>query len=820
MLGTGNDISQSSRVRTCPPTTRLVAIFDRKFVLGSLVNTVLRDLFVNMVNRCSAANCTNKREHGFSLHELPKDEPRRTKWIQQIRRTRSGPKGTLWNPPKTVFLCSAHFDEECYELAPSLKQQFGMDVYHKKQLKTTAVPSIFPRARDTVASTAQPAKRRKSAAFEKRRRLEVLEDCQKKYEESSAQTAVEEETRDGAGHSAECDGGVPVDVNPTELDTTSTSCCDSAVQVSLKPATKTKAVQFSRKGRSKAVQTIQTMCLPTTVTVATQTEVDEEDEEDEHMSVTSVSSNEDQMIEDDPDYVPSSGEESDSDDPEEETAQPPQQDQPPQQGRRIFLVFWACLAQLIAKWCSCPSCASRDLQVSYKVVGTFLRVTLKCKQDGCGCHEDWDSQPFFGRTAAGNILLSAAILFSGATATKVLRVLNHMGVAVISVRSFFRHQSQVLFTAVQRVWAEKQVTMLNILRAEKKPLVCGGDGRADTPGHCAKYGTYTLMELRKTIVIDVQLVQSNEVGGSYHLELEGLRRSLEKVEDHVDVGSLVTDRHLGINKMVREDYPHIKHFFDIWHVAKSVKKKLQNLSKLRDCQALKPWVSSIVNHLYWSVVSTPQGIVDVIVDKWRSVYNHTHNIHEGFEGAFPKCAHDPLEGRQQRKPWLPLHTKMSVVMEKIITNNKLCQDIKRLSPDYQTSYLEAFHALILHFAPKMFHFSHRGMQYRVILAAMHFNENANRAHRRRRDGEDMYSLHYPKAKQGGYIVRKVLEKPTFVYARELLDCVEAICSGDNYEGDMLEGLLVAAPVPPPLNATFQKPQKEAAVREKVNRFQH
>ncbi|XP_066263550.1 uncharacterized protein [Branchiostoma lanceolatum] len=163
---------------------------------------------------------------------------------------------------------------------------------------------------------------------------------------------------------------------------------------------------------------------------------------------------------------------------------------------------------------------------------------------------------------------------------------------------------------------------------------------------------------------------------------------------------------------------------------------------------------------------------------------------------------------------------MSVEMEKIITNNKLCQDIKRLSPDYQTSYLEAFHALILHFAPKMFHFSHRGMQYRVILAAMHFNENANRAQRRRRDGEDMYSLHYPKAKQGGYIVRKVLEKPTFVYARELLDCVEAICSGDNYEGDMLEGLLVAAPVPPPLNATFQKPQKEAAVREKVNRFQH
>ncbi|XP_066275662.1 uncharacterized protein [Branchiostoma lanceolatum] len=417
------------------------------------------------------------------------------------------------------------------------------------------------------------------------------------------------------------------------------------------------------------------------------------------------------------------------------------------------------------------------------------------------------------------MLLSAAILFSGATATKVLRVLSHMGVAVISVRSFFRHQKQVLFTAVERLWGERQLSMLNVLQAEGQPIVCGGDGRADTPGHCAKYGTYTTMELRKTAIIDVQLVQSNEVGGSYHMEQEGLRRSLANVENYVDVGTLVTDRHLGINKMVREDYPHITHFFDIWHVAKSVKKKLQNLAKLRDCQALKPWISSMINHLYWSVTTTPPGNEDVVVDKWRSVYQHTHDIHDGFQGHFPKCDHDPLEGREQRKPWLPLHTKVSVETEKIILNQRLCKDVKRLSPKHQTSYLEAFHALILHFAPKMYHFSYKGMHCRVILAALHFNENAPRTQAKRmRDGGDMYSLHYPKYKKGGYIVRKVLEKATFVYAKELMKRVEAMCCGEDYDGDMLEGLVVAAPVPPPLNATFEKPQKEAAVREHVARF--
>ncbi|KAI8493192.1 hypothetical protein Bbelb_291960 [Branchiostoma belcheri] len=49
---------------------------------------------------------------------------------------------------------------------------------------------------------------------------------------------------------------------------------------------------------------------------------------------------------------------------------------------------------------------------------------------------------------------------------------------------------------------------------------------------------------------------------------------------------------------------------------------------------------------------------------------------------------------------------------KIITKRNLCRDIRRLSSDHQISYLEVFHALILSFAPKIFHFSYHGMQGR------------------------------------------------------------------------------------------------------------
>ena len=105
---------------------------------------------------------------------------------------------------------------------------------------------------------------------------------------------------------------------------------------------------------------------------------------------------------------------------------------------------------------------------------------------------------------AGNILLSAAILFSGSLPTKVLRMLKMYGCASISRNTFFRHQEKLLHPCV---FSEHRSKLLKQLRQEKRSLVLGGDGRADSPGHSAKFGSYTMMELKKKAVIDVQLVQ-------------------------------------------------------------------------------------------------------------------------------------------------------------------------------------------------------------------------------------------------------------------------------------------------------------------------
>ena len=127
---------------------------------------------------------------------------------------------------------------------------------------------------------------------------------------------------------------------------------------------------------------------------------------------------------------------------------------------------------------------------------------------------NWASQPSLPNGApTGNMMLSTAILTTGALPSKVLRVLRHMLVAVYNSSTYFRHQREMVVTAIRRVWLVHQRWLIASLQAEQRPLVFGGDGRSDSPGHSAKFGSYVLVELESNAIINMQLVQ---VGLSYH----------------------------------------------------------------------------------------------------------------------------------------------------------------------------------------------------------------------------------------------------------------------------------------------------------------
>ena len=94
-----------------------------------------------------------------------------------------------------------------------------------------------------------------------------------------------------------------------------------------------------------------------------------------------------------------------------------------------YIVFLSLL-MLLFRFCQLRK--SADIIVETSERGTMICVQTQCGNPKCSKRDSvWQSQPLLEdtKTAAGNILLSFAILLAGASASKVLRVFSHVGVA-------------------------------------------------------------------------------------------------------------------------------------------------------------------------------------------------------------------------------------------------------------------------------------------------------------------------------------------------------------------------------------------------------
>lgn len=139
--------------------------------------------------------------------------------------------------------------------------------------------------------------------------------------------------------------------------------------------------------------------------------------------------------------------------------------------------------------------------------------------------------------------------------------------------------------------------------------------------------------------------QANETGGSSPMELEGAKRAFDYLARvGINIHVFISDRHRGIAKWIRENKPNTSHFYDIWHVARSIQKVLLKLSKEKGCKKIAKWVKAIRTHLYWCATSTKQGFEELILAKWKSFMNHVTNVHENHpDPLFKKCLHGEID---------------------------------------------------------------------------------------------------------------------------------------------------------------------------------
>ena len=78
---------------------------------------------------------------------------------------------------------------------------------------------------------------------------------------------------------------------------------------------------------------------------------------------------------------------------------------------------------------------------------------------------------------------------------------------VFSRQTFHKHQKNYLVPVVIKMWRAEQDRVIQSMSSLEGGVVLSGDGRSDSPGHCAKYGAFTVIEQRVNKVLNVQLVQ-------------------------------------------------------------------------------------------------------------------------------------------------------------------------------------------------------------------------------------------------------------------------------------------------------------------------
>jgi len=109
------------------------------------------------------------------------------------------------------------------------------------------------------------------------------------------------------------------------------------------------------------------------------------------------------------------------------------------------------------------------------------------------------------------------------------------------------------------------------------------------------------------------------------------------------------------------------------------RKKLEKVSKEKNCELIGEWKKSLVNHLYWSAVSTADGNGEMIRAKWLSVDNHIHNKHRGHSKIFPVCKHKLLGRRARRKKWFKPR-KCSYVPARMLVTSCVCVCVQTQRP--------------------------------------------------------------------------------------------------------------------------------------------
>ena len=447
---------------------------------------------------------------------------------------------------------------------------------------------------------------------------------------------------------------------------------------------------------------------------------------------------------------------------------------------------------------------------SKKVIrGSAVVVNLRCSS---GHQNTWKSQPVTNRYYEGNVKLAASVLFSSNTYMKIAKYFEVANIAWVSKSRFYDLQKRFFFGVANQFWNEEQNKVIREI--SNRPIKFSGDGRCDSPGHNAKYLTYSLADQETSKITTLSITQVTEAGNSNRMEKLGLIKCLQDIDEKttLKIQQLTTDRHPQIRKYLREERSDIDHQFDIWHFCKSVRKKLLAAAKRKQCDELHSWIESICNHLWWACSTCNQDRV-ALIEKWKSVIFHVQNIHEFTDHtSFTRCAHPPYSKEEaKKKVWLKPSSESFNALQDIVFNKLIIKDLNQLNQFSHTGSLEVYHSLYNRWVPKSTHFSYNGMIARSQLAAIDFNLSTTLPQAKDFEGNKRFDVIFSKVTQKWSAKPIKEKKERFVFANMVARSLEAVT----------RNIILPTPTVPELPhniASCEKPPKDEVIANHRSRF--
>ncbi|KAJ8889175.1 hypothetical protein PR048_008669 [Dryococelus australis] len=148
---------------------------------------------------------------------------------------------------------------------------------------------------------------------------------------------------------------------------------------------------------------------------------------------------------------------------------------------------------------------------------SYYCIKIDC---ACGNVFAWYSHPVFGKRPERNVEISSSLYLSGILFEKNKSFCRFLDIAMFSRTTYDKIVNSIISPVINSVWKNERETNLKELQKSSNVWLAG-DGQYDSPGFCAKYVIYSLVDLHRGIIVDFELLQKGMVKGDLEKNARG-----------------------------------------------------------------------------------------------------------------------------------------------------------------------------------------------------------------------------------------------------------------------------------------------------------